>query len=66
MVEGLFIIVQKIRYLNSILVERGRLFPSVIGVSETKIAEFANSVYLDGVAYNEPPHLELHCLPSSF
>ena len=51
MVEGLFIIVQKIRYLNSILVERGRLFPNVIGVSETKIAEFAKSVDLDGVAY---------------
>ena len=34
-------------------------------VPETKIAEFANSVDLDKVAHNEPPHLELHCLPSS-
>ena len=34
-------------------------------VPETKIAEFANSVDLDEVAHNEPPHLELHCLPSS-
>ena len=31
----------------------------------TKIAEFANSVDLDEVAHNEPPHLDLHCLPSS-
>ena len=28
----------------------------------TKIAEFANSVDLDEVAHNEPPHLDLHCL----
>ena len=32
-------------------------------VPETKIAEFANSVDLDEVAHNEPPHLVLHCLP---
>ena len=31
----------------------------------TKIAECANSVDLDEVAQNEPPHLDLHCLPSS-
>ena len=30
-----------------------------------EIAEFANSVDLDEVAHNEPPHLALHCLPSS-
>ena len=29
------------------------------------MAEFANSVDLDEVAHNEPPHLDLHCLPSS-
>ena len=37
---------------------------------ETKISEFANSVDLKEVAHNEqahnePPHLDLHCLPSS-
>ena len=32
---------------------------------ETHIAEFANSVDLDEVAHNEPPYLDLHCLPSS-
>ena len=32
---------------------------------EAKIAEFANSVDPDEVAHNEPPHLDLHCLPSS-
>ena len=31
----------------------------------TKIAEFANSIGLDEVAHNEPPHLDLQCLPSS-
>ena len=30
---------------------------------ETKIAEFVNSVDLDEVAHNEPPLLDLHCLP---
>ena len=30
----------------------------------TKIAEFVNRVDLDEVAHNEPPHLDLHCLPS--
>ena len=29
-----------------------------------KVAEFANSVDLAEVAHNEPPHLDLHCLPS--
>ena len=29
------------------------------------MAEFANSVDLDEVAQNEPPHLNLLCLPSS-
>ena len=32
---------------------------------ETKIAKFANRVDLDEVAHDEPPHLDLHCLPSS-
>ena len=30
-----------------------------------KKAKFANSVDPDEVAHNEPPHLDLHCLPSS-
>ena len=34
-------------------------------VQETKIAEFANSVALIEVAHHEPPHLDLHCVPSS-
>ena len=29
------------------------------------MAEFANSVDLDEVAQNEPPHLDIHCMPSS-
>ena len=33
---------------------------------EMKIAEFAEkSVDPDEVAHNEPPHLDLHCLPTS-
>ena len=31
----------------------------ILEVPETKIAEFANSVDLDEVAHNEPPHLDL-------
>ena len=34
-------------------------------VPKTQITEFANSVDLDELAYNEPPHLDLHCLTSS-
>ena len=30
-----------------------------------KIVDFANSVDPDEVAHYEPPHLDLHCLPSS-
>ena len=33
-------------------------------IPETKIAKFAPSIDLDEVAHDEPPHLELHCLPS--
>ena len=29
------------------------------------MAEVANSINLDEVAHNEPPHLDLHCLLSS-
>ena len=36
-----------------------------LSVPETNIAEFADCVDLDEVAHNEPPHLDLHCLPSS-
>ena len=34
-------------------------------VPDSKIAEIANSVDLDEAAHNEPPHLNLHFLPSS-
>ena len=32
---------------------------------ETKIADFAKSIDPDEAVHNEPPHLDLHCLPSS-
>ena len=32
---------------------------------EVRIVEFASSVDLAEVAQDEPPHLDLHCLPSS-
>ena len=44
--------------------ESGAL-PIALRGPATKIAEFANSIDLDEVAHNEPPHLHLHCLPSS-
>ena len=34
-------------------------------LTETQIAAFANSVALDEVAHDEPPHLDLHCLSSN-
>ena len=30
-----------------------------------KVIEFANHVDLDEAAHDEPPHLDLHCLPYS-
>ena len=42
-----------------------KFFKFYLTLSEMKIAEFANSVDLNEVAYYEPPHLDLHCLPSS-
>ena len=38
---------------------------SLLKVPKMKKADFANSKDLDEVARNEPPHLELYCLPSS-
>ena len=35
-------------------------------IKETKIAEFANSVDLNEVAHNEPPHQDLQCLSSQY
>ena len=32
---------------------------------ETKVDQFASNVDPDEVADNKPPHLDLHCLPSS-
>ena len=37
----------------------------IIFCFKMKIAKFTNSVDLDEVAHNEPPHLDLYCLPSS-
>ena len=42
------------------------MFCITLQVPEAKIAEFANSVDLDEVAHNEPPHLDLHYFTSSF
>ena len=32
---------------------------------QEKIVEIANILDVDEVAHNEPPHLDLYCLPSS-
>ena len=34
--------------------------------SKKKIVELANSIYPDEVAHDEPPHLDLYCLPPLF
>ena len=41
------------------------IIPSTLKLPVTKVAEFPNSVDLDEVAHNEPPHQVVHCLPSS-
>ena len=45
------------------------LYQSVLIFTANKIIihimEFTNGIDPDEVAHNEPPHLELHCLPSS-
>ena len=51
-----------LNFIKAYALNRGLL---TLSLPETKIAEFANSVDLDEVAHGEPPHLELHCLPSS-
>ena len=33
-------------------------------ITGDEIADFANSVAIDEMAPDEPPHLNLHCLPS--
>ena len=38
---------------------------STLRAANLKIIEFANSIDPDEVAHYEPPHLYLHCLPSS-
>ena len=38
--------------------------PKVFKYQRRKKAKFANGLDLDEVAHNEPPHLDLHCLPS--
>ena len=40
-------------------------FFGALKAPEMNIAEFANSVDFDEVAHNEPPHQDLHSLPSS-
>ena len=51
--------------MNSILVSFGSFHSDMdltLQVPETKIAEFANSIDLDEVAHDEPPHQDLRCL----
>ena len=48
--------------LVSTIFESGK---TTLSIPEMKTAESANSLDLDEVAHNEPPHLDLQCLPSS-
>ena len=40
-------------------------FFNTLGTSDKNSRNSANSVDLEKVAHNEPPHLDLHCFPSS-
>ena len=56
--------------LRLLQVNDTKFHPCTVGLAlnyqRQKIAEFANSIDLDEVAHNEPPHLDLHCLPLIF
>ena len=43
----------------------GQIYVLTLQVPEKKMAEFADSEDLDVMAHNEPPHIDLHYLPSS-
>ena len=49
----------------SVQTDCGLQFQMMWAILVFNIAEIANSLDLDEVAHNEPPHLDLHCLPSS-
>ena len=55
---------RKILYFT-IYLPHGEMILLTLQVPGTKIAKFANSVDLGEVTHNEPPHLDLHCLPPS-
>ena len=45
--------------------KKGLLYePLTLKVPEMQKDEFANNDDLNEVAHDEPPHLDLHCLPS--
>ena len=48
--------------IKAVKLEKSHLTLSLPG---TKTAEFANSIDLDEMAHNEPPHQNLHCSPAS-
>ena len=54
------LISEEIRYISGLTESH-----LTLQVPETKIAEFANSTDLDQVSLNEPPHLDVYCLPST-
>ena len=64
-----YILLKLLKTAISVVTCRAVLFIlkiNFLSTTETKIAEFANSVDLDEVAHNEPPHLDLHCCPLVF
>ena len=48
-------------------INKGLLIKNILTYNspKMKILEFANSIDPDEVAHDEPPHLDLHCLPCS-
>ena len=43
-----------------------KIFKLTLKAPKIKTVEFVNSVVPDEVAYNELPHLDLHCFPLVF
>ena len=53
-----------INYRNMLTRKKSELMNSTLKI-RSKVTEFANSIDPDEVAHNEPPHLDLDCLPSN-
>ena len=63
--SNIFILMSKCLGTNAVVLKRANCTTLISKVPELKTVESASNVDPDEVAHYEPPHLDLHCLPSS-